>query len=41
MSSQQQFKDFFDVDVKTFHEVVQINRKEKTVLVKDLQQNTT
>lgn len=35
VSSQKQFKDYFDVDVKTNHEVVSINRKDKTVTVND------
>ena len=39
VSSQKQFREYFNVDVKTFHEVTKINRKEKTVEVKDLQNN--
>ena len=41
VSSQKQFREYFNVDVKTNHEVVKINRKEKTVLVKDLASNKT
>lgn len=41
MSSPKQFKDFFNIDVKTGHEVLKINRKEKTVVVKDLAQDRT
>lgn len=39
VSSKKQFKEYFDIDVKTNHEVVKINRKEKTVVVKDLVNN--
>lgn len=33
----QWFKDIYNIDVKTQHEVVKINHDEKTVIVKDLQ----
>ena len=39
VSSQKQFKDYFDVDVKTNHEVISIDRKNKTVSVKDASDN--
>lgn len=39
VSSQKQFKDYFDIDVKTNHEVLSIDRKNKTVSVKDASDN--
>lgn len=41
VSSPEQFKEFFNVTVKTSHEVVKIDREEQTVTVKDLINNTT
>ena len=41
VSSKEQFKGYFDVDVITNHEVVKINRDKKTVTVKDLIHNKT
>ena len=41
LSSPEQFKDLFNVTVKTSHEVTEIDRKEQTVTVKNLNDNTT
>lgn len=41
VSSQKQFKEYFNIDVMTNHEVLKINRKQKTVTVKDLIHNKT